>query len=124
MVFLHLLLEHAVDTIMCTRSIWVEIITMLYHICYAMVEPSIKIHIYETLCETGNFTSDCSELNSADNTIVLEDSIQKYAANSLVLMKCMRSIPALLIIIFCGAWSDDIGRKVGKQMRMGFLAIS
>ena len=92
-----------------------EVIVMLYHICYAMVEPSIKVHIYQTLCETGNYTSDCSALMKGDNTISLEDDIQRFAANSLVLMKCMRSIPALLIIIFCGAWSDDIGRKVSVQ---------
>ena len=89
-----------------------EVIVMLYHICYAMVEPSIKVHIYQTLCETGNYTSDCSALMKGDNTISLEDDIQRFAANSL---ERMRSIPALLIIIFCGAWSDDIGRKVSVR---------
>lgn len=81
---------------------------MLYHVCYAMIEPSVKVHIYEALCVIGNYT-DCSSLV---NSVELEDQIQKSAANSLVYMKLMRSVPALLIITFCGAWSDNIGRKV------------
>ena len=98
---------------MCTRSTWVEVITLLYHICYAMIEPSIKVHIYESLCSVGNYSTDCSTLTSKDKTsVMLEDAIQKYAANSLVYLKLLRSLPALLMIIFCGAWSDNIGRKV------------
>lgn len=89
---------------------------MLYHICYAMIEPSVKVHIYETLCSVGNYTTDCSSLvNTEKSSIELEDAIQKYAANSLVYLKLMRSLPALLIIMFCGAWSDDIGRKVSRE---------
>ena len=90
-----------------------EVITLLYHICYAMIEPSIKVHIYESLCSVGNYSTDCSTLTSKDKTsVMLEDAIQKYAANSLVYLKLLRSLPALLMIIFCGAWSDNIGRKV------------
>ncbi|XP_067936744.1 proton-coupled folate transporter-like [Watersipora subatra] len=97
----------------CTKTFWVELITMLYHICYAMIEPSIKVHIYEALCSTGNLTIDCSTATNKDRiSIALEDAVQKYAANSLVYLKLMRSLPALLIILFCGAWSDNIGRKL------------
>lgn len=86
---------------------------MLYHICYAMIEPSVKVHIYETLCSMTNISTDCSSMAKGDEaSMMLEEAVQKNAANSLVYMKLMRSVPALLIIMFCGAWSDHIGRKV------------
>lgn len=91
-----------------TRSLWVEVIFLLYHICYSMVEPCIRMHIYETLCQAGNFTG-CHNLT---RDIELEDAVQKYAAKSILIMKLIRSLPALLIIMFCGAWSDNTGRKV------------
>lgn len=98
---------------MCTQSSWLEIITLLYHVVYAMVEPSVKVHIYETLCSVDNVTTDCSSMaNDDEYSILVEDTVQKYAANSLVYMKLMRSLPAFLVIVFCGAWSDNIGRKV------------
>jgi len=101
---------------MCTRSVVLEVIVLLYHICYAMVEPSIKVHIYATLCSSENISSDCRSLTYSNATsVTLEDAVQKYAAKSLVTMKLMRSIPALLIILFCGAWSDHIGRKVSYK---------
>lgn len=93
---------------MCTTSLWVEIIVLLYHVCSAMIEPSLRVHLYESICESANLTN-CSTIIE---NIVLEDKIQKLAASSIIYMKLIRSIPALLIILFCGAWSDNIGRKV------------
>ena len=62
-----------------------------------------------SILDPGNFT-DCKTLLENKE---LEDKVQEYAANQIVYLKLLRSLPSLLTILMCGAWSDSIGRKVG-----------
>lgn len=93
---------------LCSRSFLVEVVVLLFHVCMSLVEPAVKIHIYETLCRTLNFTS-CSSLPV---NAELEDAVQSAAARWVVYAKLTRYLPALVLCLFCGAWSDNIGRKV------------
>jgi len=51
----------------------------------------------------------CSHLSDYPDK---EDDVQATAANYLMYYKLIVNLPALLLLLFCGAWSDRVGRKL------------
>ncbi|KAL4223972.1 hypothetical protein ACF0H5_017431 [Mactra antiquata] len=47
-----------------------------------------------------------------EHTPDLEDDVQKEATNYIIYHKCISNFPALILGLFCGAWSDKYGRKL------------
>ena len=47
-----------------------------------------------------------------EHTPDLQDDVQKQATNYIIYHKCLSNFPALVLGLFCGAWSDKYGRKI------------
>jgi len=91
-----------------------EVVFFLFKIGEALLEPSVRLYITEGVCrQTLEFhnksTTKCSRLSDYPDE---EDSVQSTAANYLMYYKLIINLPALLLLLFCGAWSDRVGRKL------------
>ncbi|XP_013419249.1 proton-coupled folate transporter-like [Lingula anatina] len=76
----------------------------------SMLEPTVKLYMYQGLCldEFPNSTI-CRALQRHPAE---EDYIQAKSANYLMYYKILLNLPAIFLGLFCGAWSDRIGRKI------------
>ena len=87
-----------------------EIIFFLFKISESMLEPSVRLYIYEAVClQEVNSHHRCKFL---DRYPQYEHQIQSKAAQYLMYYKILLNIPAVLLVLLCGAWSDRSGRKL------------
>lgn len=90
-----------------------ETIFFFFKIGESMLEPSMRLLIYQAVCqmEHTNNSRVCSdmELEGADE---LEDSVQRTSAKYIMIYKMILNLPSIFLGLFCGAWSDRIGRKL------------
>ncbi len=91
-----------------------EIIFFLFKIGESMLDPSVRLYIYQGVCfrEFHNDTT-CYRLKEFPDR---EDQIQNSSANYIMYYKLLLNCPAILLGLFCGAWSDKIGRKLPVMM--------
>ena len=75
-----------------------EIIFFMFKVADALLEPSMRLYIYEL---SGRLYYEEGE-----------NEQQQHAATYLMIYKILVNLPALFLGLFCGAWSDRIGRKV------------
>lgn len=74
-----------------------EVIFFLFKIADSFLEPTTRLYLYKTV----------SELESGE-----ERPTQRLAAYYLTGYKVLVNLPAVLLGLFCGAWSDRIGRRL------------
>ncbi|KAK2150370.1 hypothetical protein LSH36_408g00027 [Paralvinella palmiformis] len=87
-----------------------EIIFFLFKVSESMLEPSVRLYIYEAVClQEVNSHHRCRFL---DRYPQYEHLIQSKAAQYLMYYKILLNIPAVLLVLLCGAWSDRSGRKL------------
>ena len=103
------------------RKVWcpegvlpAEIVFFLFKIGEALLEPSVRLYITEGVCRQtlafhNQSSAQCSRLSEYPDQ---EDAVQSTAANYLMYYKLIINLPALLLLLFCGAWSDRVGRKL------------
>ncbi len=99
-----------------------EILFFLFKISEAMLEPSIRLFIYETVCLQDHDPSTCAKLNAHPEEEAL---VQTRAASLIMYYKMLINLPAILLVLFCGAWSDRCGRKLPVMLTCagGVLAV-
>ena len=91
-----------------------EVVFFLFKIGEALLEPSVRLYITEAVCRqmlafhNASWTR-CAHLSEYPDQ---EDNVQSTAANYLMYYKLIINLPALLLLLFCGAWSDHVGRKL------------
>jgi len=91
-----------------------EVVFFLFKIGEALLEPTVRLYIMEGVCrQMLTFHNEswirCSHLSDYPDK---EDDVQATAANYLMYYKLIVNLPALLLLLFCGAWSDRVGRKL------------
>jgi len=91
-----------------------EIVFFLFKIGEALLEPSVRLYITEGVCRQmlafhNESRIKCSHLGDHPDT---EDDVQSTAADYLLYYKLIINMPAVLLLLFCGAWSDRVGRKL------------
>ena len=91
-----------------------EIVFFLFKIGEALLEPAVRLYITEGVCRQmvafhNESWTKCSHLSEYPDQ---EDDLQSTAANYLMYYKLIINLPALLLLLFCGAWSDRVGRKL------------
>lgn len=75
-----------------------EGIFFLFKIADSILEPTLRLYIYHLTAETYRGQS--------------EEKTQSAAAIFLMTYKVAVNLPAILVSLFCGAWSDRVGRKL------------
>ncbi|CAH1795671.1 unnamed protein product [Owenia fusiformis] len=79
----------------------------------SMLEPTARLFIYETTCKQG-FTDTvnktvCGHLKEFPE---YENMVQELSAEYLMAYKVLLNVPVIILSLFCGAWSDKVGRKL------------
>ena len=87
-----------------------EVVFFLFKTGEAMLEPSIRLFVYRGVCaETFVNDTTCYHLKHYPDQ---ESYVQSLSANYIMYYKILLNLPAILYGLFCGAWSDRIGRKL------------
>jgi len=109
-----------------------EITFFLFKIAESLLEPTVRLFIYEAVClnefppqghylwlyhhhhgalmtTTGRHDSTCAHLHHHPNRELI---VQHTAAHYMMYYKLLLNFPAMLLVLFCGAWSDRAGRKL------------
>jgi len=91
-----------------------EIVFFLFKIGEALLEPSVRLYLTEGVCRQmlafhNESWRKCSHLSEYPDQ---EDEVQSTAASYLMYYKLIINLPAVLLLLFCGAWSDRVGRKL------------
>jgi len=106
-----------------------EISFFLFKIAESMLEPTVRLFIYEAVClneypphghrhwlyhqhhggTVPAHDSTCAHLHRHHDREVI---IQNAAAHYMMYYKLLLNFPAMLLVLFCGAWSDRAGRKL------------
>ena len=87
-----------------------EAVFFLFKIGEAMLDPSVRLYIYQSVCENEYpLGLSCYTLHSFPER---EDHIQQLSATYTMAYKILLNTPVIVLALFCGAWSDRIGRKL------------
>ena len=109
-----------------------EITFFLFKIAEALLEPTIRLFIYEAVClnefpprghrhwlyhhhsaglvtASGSHDSTCAHLHHHPNRELI---VQHTAAHYMMYYKLLLNFPSMLLVLLCGAWSDRAGRKL------------
>lgn len=109
-----------------------EITFFLFKIAESMLEPTVRLFIYEAVClnefpphgrghwlyrhhhgglvtTSGGHDSTCAHLHHHPKRELI---VQHTAAHYMMYYKLLLNFPAMLLVLFCGAWSDRAGRKL------------
>ena len=109
-----------------------EITFFLFKIAESMLEPTVRVFIYEAVClnefpprghrhwlyhhhhdglvtASGGHDSTCAHLHRHPERELI---VQHTAAHYMMYYKLLLNFPAMLLVLFCGAWSDRAGRKL------------
>jgi len=109
-----------------------EITFFLFKIAESMLEPTVRLFIYEAVClnefpphghrhwlyhhhsaglatASGGHDSTCKHLHHHPNRELI---VQHTAAHYMMYYKLLLNFPSMLLVLFCGAWSDRAGRKL------------
>jgi PCFT/HCP family folate transporter-like MFS transporter 1/3 len=88
-----------------------ELVFLLYKTAESLSEPTVKLFLYQEICldEYSIENEICYHLK---NHPVEESHVQQLAANYIMYYKILLNLPAIILGLFCGAWSDRVGRKL------------
>ncbi|XP_064620841.1 proton-coupled folate transporter-like [Lineus longissimus] len=88
-----------------------ELVFLLYKTAESLSEPTVKLFLYQETCldEYSIENEICYHLK---NHPVEESHVQQLAANYIMYYKILLNLPAIILGLFCGAWSDRVGRKL------------
>ena len=97
-----------------SNFIVIEIIFFLFKVGDAMLDPAARLFIYQGVC-LQHFPngSTCANLEFYPKE---EDFVQKRSASYIMYFKLLLNLPAVFLGLFCGAWSDRVGRKLPVLM--------
>ena len=87
-----------------------EIVFFFFKIAESMLDPTVRLYIYEVVCRM-EYSNDTTCYNLPENPD-RETHVQELSANYIILYKVLLNLPAILLGLFCGAWSDVVGRKL------------
>ncbi len=87
-----------------------DVILLLFRTSETMLEPSVVLYIYHGICRHMNPVGEtCFNLGMFPDK---QDEVQASAAQYITWYRFLWNLPALGLTLFCGAWSDQVGRKL------------
>ncbi|XP_074641358.1 lysosomal proton-coupled steroid conjugate and bile acid symporter SLC46A3-like [Tubulanus polymorphus] len=96
----------------CIKSgaIVAEMVFLMYKSAESLLEPTVKLFIYQEVCLIEY--QDHGLCYSLRKHPIEEAHVQKLSANYIMYYKILLNFPAIILGLFCGAWSDRVGRKL------------
>lgn len=93
----------------------VLLVFFLYKTGEALLEPSVKLYLYEKTCieQLSNDPLICRHLNVNSE---LERLAQRTASSYIMWYRVLLNVPAILLSLLIGAWSDRFGRKLPMML--------
>ena len=87
-----------------------DIILLFFRTSEAMLEPSVIMYIYHGIC-SAMYPHDqsCVDLGLYPER---QDEVQMKSARYITWYRFLWNLPALGLTLFCGSWSDRVGRKL------------
>ena len=87
-----------------------DVILLVFRISESMLEPSVVMYMYHSIClrEYHNDMAVCRDLKEHPHE---EDHVQELASSYIVAYRLLWNFPALFLALFCGAWTDRVGRR-------------
>ena len=95
----------------CLYGCPIDIVFFLYSIGDSMLDAVLRPNIPQIVC-FNMFPKEIDMCYSLENFPDIEDDVQKNATSYIVYYKVLSNLPALVLGLFCGAWSDKYGRKL------------
>ena len=100
----------------CGKGIIViNIVMFLYKAGEAMLDATARPYLIRAVCyeilKTNNQGNE-TECSSLEKQPALEDQVQKQSGYYLIYYRLLLNIPAILLSLFCGSYSDRHGRKL------------
>lgn len=100
----------------CGKGIVViNIMMFLYKAGEAMLDATTRPYLIRAVCyeilKTNNQGNE-TECSSLENHPAMEDQVQKQSGYYLIYYRLLLNIPAILLSLFCGSYSDRHGRKL------------
>lgn len=93
----------------------VDLIFFLYKAGESMLDATSRPYIVEAVCE-DRFPHNSTICKHIENFSSYEDEIQQTAAAYLMYYRILINVPAILLGLFCGAYSDKYGRKIPMML--------
>ena len=95
----------------CLYSCPIDLIFFLYSVGDSMLDAVLRPNIPQLVC-FNMFPDRLDMCRNMESRPDLEDDVQKQATTYIIYHKCLSNFPALVLGLFCGAWSDRYGRKL------------
>jgi len=95
----------------CLYSCPIYLIFFLYNVGDAVLDAVLRPNIPQIVC-FNMFPDRLAMCRNLESTPDLADDVQKKATNYIIYHKVLSNFPALILGLFCGAWSDKYGRKL------------
>lgn len=87
-----------------------DIILLVFRTSETMLEPSVVMYIYHGICRQMYPNDDsCVDLSEYPDR---QDEVQEVSAHYITWYRFLWNLPALGLTLFCGSWSDKVGRKL------------
>lgn len=95
----------------CFDDFKIDIIYLIYNIGDALLDAILRPNIPQIICSSlyPEYNTKCHHIEQHRD---IEDQVQTHATTYLILHKLLTNCPALVLGMFCGAWSDKYGRKL------------
>lgn len=88
-----------------------EVVFFLYKTGESMLDATIRPYIVDTVC-TVNYPQNSTICENLDLFPDEENMVQKEASHYVMYYRILVNVPAIFLGLFCGAWSDQFGRKI------------
>ncbi|PAA61778.1 hypothetical protein BOX15_Mlig026801g1 [Macrostomum lignano] len=120
-------------------SYLVMLVFFLYKASESLLQPSIRIFIYQQVCVGEGIPppvcdsqqpGDWHSIGRRRMTSKEENDLQRKASNYLLAYRILLNLPAVFFCLFAGSWSDRVGRKypmmlppLGAVLAVGCFAV-
>ena len=95
----------------CLYGCPIDIVFFIYNIGDSMLDAVLRPNIPQIVC-FNMFPNTIDRCYMLEKFPDIEDGVQKQATSYIVYYKVLSNLPALVLGLFCGAWSDRYGRKL------------
>ncbi len=92
------------------RAFIPEVLFLIFRTAEAILEPSIVMYIYQATC-TDELHHSEAVCNNLKQNPEIENRVQEISGHIITWFRFFWDFPGLLVLPFCGAWIDQIGRK-------------
>lgn len=99
----------------CICDFKVDFIFLIYSIGDALLDAVLRPNVPQIVCYSM-YPSRIHSCRHIEDNVDIEDIVQKQATTYMILHKLITNLPALVLGMFCGAWSDKYGRKLPMVM--------